>query len=251
MLSAKRALLLVFLMLCFASFPSIPSSASDLTEALKLRDVAQVRNLLASGADANEKVRGDYPLNIAATYGPAEMVTILLEAGADLEQAGRDGLYPLHNAVTMGHKDIVALLIKKGAVVDAKESKGRTPLVSFATTNGSDIEIARMLLAAGADPEIESAPDDDNSTALENAAYTGNLELAKVLIAAHADVNHRNLWGWSALHLAVQHARFEIVRLLIAHGADVNLANNLGKTPISLAPNDAAMKELLIEAGAK
>ena len=251
MVPAKRVLQLVLLVLCFATLASAPLMASDLTDALKLRDVAKVRSLLAAGANANEVVRRDYPLNIAATYGPVEMVAILLEAGAGLEQPGRDGLYPLHNAVTMGHKDIVALLIKKGAVVDAKESKGRTPLVSFATTNGSDIEIARMLLAAGADPEIESAPDDDNSTALENAAYTGKLELAKVLIASHADVNHRNLWGWSALHLAVQHARFEIVRLLIANGADVNMANNLGKTPLSLAPNDADMRQLLIDAGAK
>jgi ankyrin repeat protein len=105
-----------------------------------------------------------------------------------------------------------------------------------------------QLLPLGPQVEIER---NGCSTALENAAYTGNLELAKVLIAANANVNHRNLWGWSPLHLAVQHARFEIARLLIAHGADVNMANNLGKTPISLAPNDAAMKQLLIEAGAK
>jgi ankyrin repeat protein len=89
MVPAKRVLLLVLLMLCFASLPSIPSSASDLTEALKLRDVNQVRSLLAAGANANEKVRGDYPLNIAATLGPAEMVIILLEARAGLEQRGQ------------------------------------------------------------------------------------------------------------------------------------------------------------------
>jgi uncharacterized protein len=251
MVFAKRVFLLVLLMLCFASISSIPSSASDLTEALKLRDIAQVRSLLAAGADANEKVRRDYPLNIAATYGPAEMVTILLKAGANLEQPGRDGLYPLHNAVILGHKDIVALLIQRGAVVDAKDKLGRTPLVSFAANAGSDIEIARMLLAAGAGPDIESAKDDDSPTALQYAAETGNVELAKLLIAAHSDVNHRNVWGWSPLHQAVQNVRLEIVRLLIAHGADVNLANKLGNTPLYYAANDSAMKQLLIEAGAK
>lgn len=251
MVSAKRVLLLVLLMLCFASIPSTPSSASDLTEALKLRDVAQVRSLLAAGADANEKVRRDYPLNIAAVYGPVEMVTILLEAGAGLEQPGRDGLHPLHNAVILGHRDIVTLLIQRGAVVDARDRLGRTPLVSFAAKGGSDIEIPKMLLAAGAGPNIESAKEDDSPTALQYAAETGSLELAELLIAAHAHVNHRNVWGWSPLHQAVQNVRLEIVRLLIAHGADVNLANNLGKTPIYYAANDAAMKQLLIEAGAK
>ena len=251
MASAKRVLLLVLLMLCFASIPSIPSSAGDLTEALKLRDIAQVRSLLAAGADVNEKVRGDYPLNIAAVFGPAEMVTVLLDAGADIEKPGRDGLYPLHNAVILGHTDIVALLIQKGAVVDAKDKLGRTPLVSFAATGGSEIEIAKMLLAAGAGPDIESAKDDESPTALQYAAETGNVELVELLLAAQVDVNHRNTLGWSPLHQAVQNVRLEIARLLIAHGADVNLANNLGNTPLYYATNGSAMKQLLIEAGAK
>ena len=250
MVSVKRVL--VLLMLCFATITSIPSSAGDLTEALKLRDVARVQSLLAAGADANEKVRGDYPLNIAATYGPVEMVTILLEAGAGLEQPGRDGLHPLHNAVNLGHRDIVALLIQKGAVVDAKENKGRTPLVSFAATGGSDIEIARMLLAAGADPGIESASDEDNYTALDYTAETGGVELAELLIAAHADVNHRQGYrGDTALLDAVYHDHLEIVRLLIAHGADVNLANKLGQRPLFFAAGNPEMQLLLVAAGAK
>lgn len=251
MVYVKRVLLLVLLMVCFATITSIPSSASDLTEALKLRDVARVQSLLAAGADANEKLRGDYPLNIAATIGPAEMVTTLLEAGANLEQPGRDGLYPLHNAVIFGGKEIVALLIQKGAKVDAKEKWGRTPLNSFAATGGSDIEIPKILLAAGADPNIESAKIDESASALQDAAYTGNLALAELLIAAHADVNHRNAYGRGALHLAVQNDRLEIAQLLIAHGADVNMTNNLGNTPIYYTRNNAAMKQLLIAAGAK
>ena len=56
-----------------------------------------------------------------------------------------------------------------------------------------------MLLAAGADPTIESANDEYRRTQPSNyAAETGNLELAELLIAAHADVNHRNVNGWSA-----------------------------------------------------
>ena len=70
-------------------------------------------------------------INVAAAFGPAEMVAVLLEAGADIEQSGRDGLHPLHNAVFSGRRDIVALLIQKGAAVDAKDRMGRTPLVQF------------------------------------------------------------------------------------------------------------------------
>ncbi|MFN0024776.1 MAG: ankyrin repeat domain-containing protein [Parvularculaceae bacterium] len=251
MVPLKRMLFLVLLTLSFATMTSVLSTASDLTEALKLRDIAKVRGLLAAGADPNEKVRRDYPLNIAAAHGPAEMVGVLLDAGAALEQPGRDGLYPLHNAIMSGQKDIVTLLLQRGAVVDARDKLGRTPLVSFAAMAGSDIEIAKMLLAAGANPNIESAEADDSPSALQYAAETGDIELDKLLIAARADVNHKNLYGWTPLHQAVQNVRPDIVRLLVAHGADVNLANKLGKTPLSLASNDEAMKQLLVAAGAK
>ena len=248
MVSAKRVLLLALLMLGFAAIISAPSSASDLTEALKLKDVAKVRSLLAAGADANEEVRRDYPLNIAAAYGPAEMVTLLLEAGAKLEQPGRDGQHPLHNAVNLGHTDIVALLIGKGAPVNAKDKRGRTPLYNFACTAGSDIEIARMLLAAGADPKIIDA--EYLETPLNCAVDARNFELVELLIEARVDVNHRNVDGWTSLHVASSRSRHKFAKLLITAGADVNLKNKAGYTPLFYA-QDEAMKQLLIEAGAK
>jgi uncharacterized protein len=251
MVSAKRGLLLGLFVLCFASVPSTSSSASDLTEALKLKDITKVRSLLAAGADANEKVRGDYPLNIAATIGPAEMVSVLLEAGANLEQPGREGFHPLHNAVIFGGKDIVSLLIQKGAEVDAKEKWGRTPLLSFAATGGSDIEIAKMLLAAGADPGSKSAKVDDSYAALHYAAETGNLKLAELLLGAKVDVNYRDPDGDSALHFAIVSERLEIMRLLIAHGADVNIVNRRGERPLFMAGRNPEMQRLLVAAGAK
>jgi uncharacterized protein len=128
MASAKRLSLLVLLMLCFAAMMGATSMASGLTETLKSRDIAQVKSLLAAGADVNEKVRGDYSLNIAVVYGPAEMVTVLLDAGADIERPGRDGMHPLHNAFFAGRTEIVALLIQRGSAVDARKRRGRTPL---------------------------------------------------------------------------------------------------------------------------
>ena len=249
MVSAKRLSLLVLVLFCFTTIVSAPGLAGKLTDALKLKDIPQVRSLIAAGEDVQEKVRGDYPLNIAATYGPAGMVTVLLDAGADIERPGRDGLRPLHNAMALGHRDIVELLIQKGAMVDAKDRRGRTPLHTFAATGGSDLEIARMLLAAGADPKIED--EEYHETSLNFAVEYGNLELGKLLIAAHVDVNHRNVDGWSALHFAAHHLRYEFVKELIAAGADVNVANKLGRTPISYAPNDAPIRQLLIAAGAK
>ncbi len=210
--------------------------------------MAKVRGLLAAGADANEKVRGEYPLNVAATFGPAEMVTVLLEAGAKLEQPSRDGLRPLHSAAIAGRAAIVALLLQKGAAVDAKDKKGRSPLVSFAAFAVKDNEIAGMLLAAGADPNIE---DENQEAALNYAVFSDNVELGQLLIAAHADINHGNDTGEPPISSATQHAMHpEFARMLIAAGADVNKLDNDGKTPLYYV-DDPVMRQLLIDAGAK
>ena len=251
MVPARRLPLFVFLMLCFSVTAGAPALAGKLTDAVKARDVSLVRSLLAAGEDVQEKVRGDFPLTAAAATGPLELVAVLLEAGADIEQPNREGLHPLHNAVIHGRKEIVALLLQKGAMVDAKEKWGRTPLLSFAATGGTDNEIAKMLLAAGADPTIEVDKSDDGYVALQWAAETGNIGLAEMLIGVHVDVNHKNTWGWTPLHQAAFNSKPDIARLLIAHGADVNLPNNLGNTPLFYAENDAALKQVLIDAGAK
>ena len=61
MVLARRVLLLVFLIVCFASTPSLPSRASDLTEALKLRDVAKVRSLRAAERSQADEVIAKLP----------------------------------------------------------------------------------------------------------------------------------------------------------------------------------------------
>jgi ankyrin repeat protein len=235
----------------FTLMAGAPSIASDLIDALKKQDVAQVRTLLAAGADVNQKVRGDYPLNIAATFGPVEAAASLIEAGADIEKSGRDGFRPLQNATISGRKDIVALLIQKGAMVDATENRGRTALVSFAATGGSNMEIAAMLLAAGADPNKASAPIDDSYSALHYVAETGNLELGKLLIAADANVNFINPDGDAPIHFGIETNRLEVVRLLIANGADVNLVNRRGQSTLFIAGRNPEMQKLLMDAGAK
>jgi uncharacterized protein len=249
MVLSRRLSLLALVVLCFSTNVSASLRANDLINALKARDVALVRSLVAAGADVNEKSRGEYPLNIAAVFGPVEMVSLLIDAGADIEKPGLNGMHPLHNAVLSGHKDIIALLIKRGAAIDARDNRGNTPFLRFAASAGNDIEIAKMLLAAGADPSVE---DEDRDQPLHYAAQTGNIELGKLLIATGVDINHAGVDGWSAIQAAVINSRHEFVKLLIAAGVDVNVTRGpLGKSPLSHAGNDAVMRQLLIQAGAK
>jgi len=63
------------------------------------------------------------------------------------------------------------------------------------------------------------------------------------------DVNGRDNWGETSLHLATLEGHKEIVELLIANGADVNAKNEYGKTPPNWA--DGKIGDLLCKHGGK
>ncbi len=69
------------------------------------------------------------------------------------------------------------------------------------------------------------------STPLISAASFGKNEIAKVLIAANADLAIKNNDGSTALHAAAFFCRIEIVQMLIDAKADKTIRNNFGATP--------------------
>jgi ankyrin repeat protein len=75
-------------------------------------------------------------------------------------------------------------------------------------------------------------------TALVFAAREGDLESAKKLIAAGADVNQTTEYGWTPLLTAVNNRNYQVAKLLVESGADVNLANKGGWTPLYLATDN-------------
>ena len=56
--------------------------------------------------------------------------------------------------------------------------------------------------------------------------------IAQHLLAAHANVNHQNGYGNTALHEALRVKNFLMAESLVAAGADLNLANKKGSTPL-------------------
>lgn len=96
--------------------------------------------------DVNQKsLFGDHPINIAATRGSIAEMTLLVEHGACVDEAGEHGYTPLHNAVEQGHLDAVVWLLKSGARKDARNSSDQTP-AELAHVLGEE-EIANFLTA--------------------------------------------------------------------------------------------------------
>ena len=75
-------------------------------------------------------------------------------------------------------------------------------------------------------------------TALVFAAREGDLESAKLLIGAGADVNQTTEYGWSPLLTATNNRHYALGEYLIEHGADVNKANKGSWTPLYLATDN-------------
>jgi ankyrin repeat protein len=185
------------------------------------------------------------PLMQAGVYSDAAMVKLLLDQGADVNLASRDGATALMRAA--GDFAKVQLLLERGAQVEAKSNMGRTPLLIAAAFPGN-VKTVRLLLAKGAKVNDQ---DQYGDTCLTSACKRGDAEMAKVLLAAGADVAAGSSWpGQAPLIWAAEEGNLETLACLLEHGAakvqqhlDFALSSAAQRGPISLV-------RLLIEHGA-
>jgi uncharacterized protein len=178
-----------------------------------------IRNLLLASVAfiASATALADSRLADLIETGRLAAASELIEAGADVNAAQRDGTTPLHWAAYKLDVELTRLLLDNRARVNVANRFGATPLGE--AVKGANREIVSMLLDAGADVE---SPNLDGQTALMLAATSGSVEVARLLLAHGADVNAREGWReQTALMWAADGAFADLTELLIEHGADV------------------------------
>ena len=111
--------------------------------------------------------------------------------------------------------------------------------------------IAAVLLVGCAttqqpEPTTPKAPD----ISIHDAAKAGDIKTVKQHLTAGADVNAKDIGGFTPLHHAAVNGHKEITELLIAAGTDVNAKDKEGKTPLDKA-DEKPIKDLLRKHGGK
>jgi ankyrin repeat protein len=174
---------------------------------------------------------GDLGLIQAVGSGDAKAVRTLLAQHVPLNAVDPDGSTALHAAARSDSLEIADMLIAAGADVKAATRYNITPL-SLACGNGSAAMIER-LLNAGADPNSTS---EEGQTALLTAALTGKVDAVRVLLAHGAKVNVQEpVKGQSAIMWAASEGNTAAAAMLIEFGADVKAKSKGGFTALLFA----------------
>jgi ankyrin len=238
-----------------------------------------VRALVESGANIDHVAGGEgsTPMVIAIANGHYTVAKYLLDTGADPNLANIDGLAPVYATINMRFAPVswapnpptdqeevdavqlLAALLDAGADPNARIARGlwfsptshnrlwidpagASPF--WRASQASDVESMRLLLAAGADPDVSTF---DGTTPLMVAAgigWRGNfsqnapdswMRAVHLLAEIGADVNAVDSSGYTALHGAAALGNDEMVEFLVARGANVDVVDKAGNSPADMA----------------
>ena len=221
--------------------------------------------------------KGNSAVVIAAGRGQIAVIRLLLQYGANVEDATQHGLFEgktaLSWAASQGRTEAVAVLLQAGADPQRMSKRGvflgKGPLMWSASQGRT--EVVRLLLAAGVD--VNHSSDEGNfrgKTCLMWASSQGRVETVALLLEFGADVNAVDEDGVSALMWAsgsevkdekdhkqgllekATKGHIEVIRLLLKYGAQPDVRDRDGITAIMYAcfHGHAGAVTALLNAGA-
>ncbi|XP_061574436.1 B-cell lymphoma 3 protein [Cololabis saira] len=178
------------------------------------------------------------PLHLAVITKQANIVDILLRAGADPAALDRHGQTAFHLCCEYDHSECLSVLLSlcpSSTCLEIRNFEGLSPL-HLAVMQGHE-DLAKMLLDAGAD--INAMDIKSGLSPLMHAVESNNADMVRFLIESQnaCDVNGQTYSGNTALHIACGRGQVDIVRLLLKSGADSSLKNYHNDTPVMVAKN--------------
>lgn len=213
-------------------------------------DPVVLRQLLDYGVDSSvARKDGSSPLIVlfrdcgTAKDGFLDCAKLLINHGAHVSGADREGYTPLHRALSRHGPESIKLLLNHGADVAPANSRGKTPLHIWSIKSSpteESIDIGRQLINRGADV---TAVDRYGQTPLHCSRTP---ETSQLLLDYNASISARDSDGKTPLHLAVSESRnLGKCQVLLRGGADVAAVDEKGRTPLHCSRTPETAKLLL------
>lgn len=183
----------------------------------------------------NKSNLGWTPLQLATYFGHVEVVNLLIDAGADLNEVNENGDTALHKASFIGHEELVILLLTHKADLSILNGEGRTAK-DVAKTH----DVLRLIEAA------EDAEKTDKERKLLTAAKEGRVKEIHELLSLPAPphINSVDAQGNTCLHAAAYRGHAQVAIMLLQNGINTFIKNNTGQFAVDLAKDDE-MREIL------
>jgi len=213
-----------------------------------------IRVLLDGGADIEELWDNMTPLARAAWHQNPDVVQALIDAGANVNGAGRPPLFAVIKHPILrgayGHNTAATLRILCNAGADTKKLNDQNhSILSYVLilSNLADTlpEVLEALCKAGCDVNFQTAEDGDTPLHLatrpkycgfgKSAVSSVSAQCVEILISYGADLNSQNDKGQTPLHSAICHSNLDCTRVLVEHGSRMDIKDADGRTPLMLA----------------
>ena len=152
----------------------------DLLDAVVMRDIAKIRELLGQGADVNarDEEHNEPPVMLAVKFADAAIIRLLLNVGAEVDAQDDMGRTSLFFAPVSS--EVFKSLLEARADIHAADNKGNTILLWKVLESASLSEVEE-LLRLGVDPGLRN---EGGETALDIAERLGLVKIGERLRAA-------------------------------------------------------------------
>ncbi|XP_067887441.1 transient receptor potential cation channel, subfamily N, member 1 isoform X5 [Heterodontus francisci] len=218
--------------------------------------VAVIKELLkfnkAGVTTARNKTKDSTPLHLAAAGGHAEVVKVLLEAGASAIDENAEGMNAIHLAAKNGHINVLEAL--KGTV-SFKITSTKTGFTALhVAAHFGQMDFVREILTKVPATMCSETPkttsegqlmkdqaSESGYTPLHLAAQSGHENLVRLLLnypGVQVDTQTSLQNGWTPLHFAAKSGYLDTVQFLVESGAPSKLECKEGKIPIQYAAAD-------------
>lgn len=205
-------------------------------------------NGIFTSPDSWECPKGSTPLHLSVLHKNLEVIKLLLNLNANVNDVNEDGESALHLACGESDEEIVELLISKNALINVFAKDNTTPLYYGIKTK--NLKIVQLLLESGAFVEYDEIPASLNiCKPIHTVIAAGCRKMIEILIKHGLDVNMKieeNLMEHpSFLHIAVKYDQLDIAKILLDKKADTQIKNDRGRTPLHIAV-DRGNKDMIV-----